>query len=256
MQILQYFYLIRSLRMQNFQWHVHSILVALSMGKSELSTDFRSVCALLLLFHIIETVPVIHVTQLRQLLLRPSLAQQLLTPTNSQFHINHGRTKLKCDNNVVVGPYRRRTYNMIAKIITGNPYRHNSRDIYKKTNVFPLQPFWTFGSHWRGKVNKHVSSFVKRENRIMLQLFHVNRFHNFISLFCSCFRLSSSSGASMDVYSRHTHTRIMDMFAWIFYEQILFFIALRTLIIIAHNKHILSARIWNVSFTFVSRTPH
>lgn len=36
-----------------------------------------------------------------------------------------------------------RTYNRITKIITGNPYVH-SGDIYKKTSIYPRQPFWSF----------------------------------------------------------------------------------------------------------------
>lgn len=119
----------------------------LSMGKSEFITNFRCVFVLILLFHsTIEIVGVIREIQLRQILVRQrslSAHQLLLRSSNSLFH-NYVKMLWKKDEKIV-GPYRRRTYNMIAKVITGNPYRH-SRDIYKKTSVFPLQPFWTFAT--------------------------------------------------------------------------------------------------------------
>lgn len=36
-----------------------------------------------------------------------------------------------------------RSYNSIAKVITGNPYIHH-RSIYSKTDIYPRQPFWNF----------------------------------------------------------------------------------------------------------------
>lgn len=36
-----------------------------------------------------------------------------------------------------------RSYNSIAKVITGNPYIHH-RNIYSKTDIYPRQPFWNF----------------------------------------------------------------------------------------------------------------
>lgn len=121
------------------------------MAKSVLCLDIRCICVLLLLSHqTIQIVGTIRGAQLRHILVQrvpPSLVQQLLTSSNSLFRTNYGKMLPNKDNNNVVGPYRRRTYNMIAKIVTGNPYMHHSRDIYKKTSIFPRQPFWTFGTH-------------------------------------------------------------------------------------------------------------
>lgn len=55
-------------------------------------------------------------------------------------------TKEKSPSNGKPKPYRHRTYNQITKIITGNPYVHYGGNIYKKTSIFPRQPFWSFTS--------------------------------------------------------------------------------------------------------------
>lgn len=39
--------------------------------------------------------------------------------------------------------YKFRSYGRIARVITGNPYIHNT-NIYSKTAIYPRQPFWTF----------------------------------------------------------------------------------------------------------------
>lgn len=47
------------------------------------------------------------------------------------------------NNNFNQRPNKKRTYNSITKIITGNPYIH-PRNIYGKTSIYPKQPFWHF----------------------------------------------------------------------------------------------------------------
>lgn len=113
------------------------------MDKTVLSINFQSVCVLLLLFHQkIEIVAIIREAQLRQILVHWRQPFGWAS-SNSLFHTNYGKMVPTRDNDAV-GSYRHRTYNMITKIVTGNPYMHHSRDIYQKTSIFPRQPFWTF----------------------------------------------------------------------------------------------------------------
>lgn len=46
-------------------------------------------------------------------------------------------------NQINENSVQHRSYNAIAKIITGNPYIHY-RNIYKKSSIYPRQPFWHF----------------------------------------------------------------------------------------------------------------